>query len=222
MDDFVDSDDDSAGTLPRSAKRPHMTASSAARNSTVPPGARPGWIYRIGNDTAESPKAPPSTTRGNFGDSPQARSSSHQVTPMRPLNKNTATRFTLSTAPRTTTPFKAPSFLNTGPNSSPVASRPSSVPRRTLGSTRPSSTLARKTLQAEWSKYADQLPTCASKPTGSSSNASSRFEKRPAQSEEERAAHLEKIRNQAEPEIVPVHQKRRLGEEGDPSSWLFG
>lgn len=199
-----------------------MSASSTARNTTVPPGARPGWIYRIQNNTAESPKATPSIIRGDLGNSPQARFPSHQVTPMRPLNKNTATGSSLPTAPRTTTPFKAPSFLNTGPNSCPVPSRPSSVSRRTLGSTRPSSTLARQTLQAEWSKYADQLQTCASRPKATSSNTSSRFEKRPAQSEEERAAHLEKIRNQAEPEIVPVHQKRRLGEEGDPSSWLFG
>lgn len=141
-------------------------------------------------------------------------------TPLRGQLCGNLQRTALNATPRTTTPFKPPSFVTAGPASSPVPARPISAPRRTLGSTRPSSSLARQSLQAEWSKYADQVPKSTSKGRSSSDRATS-YKESPAKRDERRAAHLERIKNQPEPEIVPVNQKRRDGEPGDPSSWLF-
>ncbi|KAK9899090.1 hypothetical protein P389DRAFT_209107 [Cystobasidium minutum MCA 4210] len=227
LDEFVDSDGDATKSGPKSVKRPCNTASPGPREQTAPPRARPGWIYRISNASAESPKAlttvTPSRQNPNTSTPLLARQVSNQVMPMRPLHVNTSQRQSFTSAPRATTPFKPPSFVNAGSNSSPVSARPSSVPRRTLGSTRPSSMLARQTLQAEWAKYADALPNCAVKSKASYSHStSSRHNPKPPQSDEERAKHLERIRNQPEPEIIPVQQTKPPCEKDDPANWLFG
>lgn len=228
LDDFVNSEDEELVGV-RLPKRSHNTASPAPARSALPPDARPGWLYRIGQSPAgSSAKAAASTPRSATSASSvpptnttRASLAGPQRTPSRLSVGKSASPITVGSTSRTTTPFKPPSFVKSSNAGSPQPAAPSSVPRRTLGSTRPSSLLARQALQSEWSKYADQLPKITTKSTPYK-NTSSRSFSSPAQTDEHRAANLEKFRKQAEPDIVPVNRNRRDGEEGDPSSWLFG
>lgn len=201
----------------------HSVASPMQSSSGLAAARRSGWLYRIGHpesQTAHTTNAVRVASPAVSTTLPKSRPTPHQSTPLRPQVSLAHQKKGLNTTPRLATPFKPPSFVAAAPASSPVPARPNSASRRTLGSTRPSSSLARQSLQAEWCKYADKLPTSASK-TKSAASGSSLQGTDLAKWNERRAAHLEEVRNRPEPEIVPVNQKRRDGEPGDPCSWLF-
>lgn len=222
LDDFVESDDDNSQSRP--SKRSHATATPARQHTPLPAAAGPtsGWLYRIRSDDSQRASPAHNGPLGNPGGPPLARAQpiGNQSTPLRPQAALLHQRKAQISTPKTTTPFKPPSFVLAGPASSPVEARPTSFQRRTLGSTRPSSSLARQSLQAEWSKYAEQLPTSARKPKFTPKRTLLHGESL-AKQDERRAAHLEQVKTRPEPEIIPLNQERRDGEPGDPSSWLF-
>lgn len=220
LDDFVDSEDDGRQVAPRKCNK--TAASLAALEACDSRPAQPGWLYRTGKPVSSSTAAASSSRVAApvTSVSAKAMTCAQQATPVRTQATLCQQRHASRVTPKTTTPFKAPSFIAAGPASSPAPSRPVPAGRRTLGSTRPSSLLAERSLQAEWSKYADRLPTCAGKVKGTS-NSSLRQGESSTERLERRAAHLEQVKNIPEPEIVSVNQKRRDGEPGDPSSWLF-
>lgn len=119
-------------------------------------------------------------------------------------------------SPKVSTPFKAPTFLHA---SSPLVSAgPSSLTKkRSLGTTRPSSIVAYKSLQSDWAKFAETEIA----ENGAAKSSPWRGRETEEQREARKKAMLEKLDKEKEVEIVPVNQERRDGQEGDPSGWMF-
>ena len=122
------------------------------------------------------------------------------------MNRNFAT-------PKSTRPFKPPSSVG----SSVDPSTPSVLPRKSLGASRPVSLIARRSLQLDWVKFTETSQQATPPPHD--------VEKASKDSRQEKATRrtcmMRMLHQQNQPEIVPVNQKRRDGEEGDTSSWIL-
>ena len=122
----------------------------------------------------------------------------------------------VKSSPKVSTPFRAPTFMH---GSSPQIGGPSSLlKKRSLGTTRPSSIVAYKSLQTDWAKFSE------SEPAGKASSSKAKPWRSKESEEERQTRKVEMLRNlskEAEVEIVPVDQARRDGEEGDTSGWIF-
>jgi hypothetical protein len=89
--------------------------------------------------------------------------------------------------------------------------------KRSLGTTRPSSIVAYKSLQSDWAKFAETEIA----ENGAAKSSPWRGRETEEQREARKKAMLEKLDKEKEVEIVPVNQERRDGQEGDPSGWMF-
>ena len=129
----------------------------------------------------------------------------------------------LGRSAKVNTPFKPPGTVGTIATPNGVVT-PSSIPRRFLGTTRPSSKLAHDSLQLDWSKFSE-ANKAVNQPATLRSSVSTFTKKAVLESDVQREARrlatFEQLQQQASQAIVPVNAKRRDGEQGDTSNWMF-